>query len=51
MSQKNEYQENLKQAAEEMDAALASPNFRLSDFEDICLNHGVDQDDLLFELI
>lgn len=46
-----EYQENLNHAKRELFDAMGTKDFRTSDFFDICMSYGIDQDDLIEELI
>lgn len=40
-----------QEAKDQMWDAMGSKNFRYSDFEDICYDNDLDEEDLLFELI
>ena len=51
LSQKEEYQVNLLSAEEELWERLGNSDFRTSDFSDICNDYGVEEDDLLFNMI
>jgi len=46
-----EYAENLDNAINELNDAMGTPDFRYSDMENIAFCHGVEQDDLIFNLI
>ena len=45
------YQESLDDAQEEFWERLGDPDFNYEDFEDVCSEFGVDEDDLLFKMI
>ena len=48
---KIEYKKQVDDAYDEFWELLGSPGFRFSDFEDTCSAYGIDEDDLLNQLI
>ncbi len=48
---REEYEEMVDDAVDDMWEALGQKDFKYSDFEDICYGHGVDQDDVINQLI
>jgi hypothetical protein len=51
IQQKQEQEENLNLASDELWQALSYENFRYSHFEDICNDYGLDEEDLLDRII
>lgn len=51
LQQKQEKEENLNLASDELWNALGTEGFRYSYFEDICNDYGIDEDDLLDRII
>lgn len=51
LKQKQEKEENLNLASDELWDALASPDFRYGHFQDICDDYGLDEEDLIDRLI
>ena len=48
---KKKQAKNVERANSDLWNSLGSPNFRMSDFEDICYLNGIDTDDLLDRII
>lgn len=46
-----EREETIEAAASELYDRMGNPNFRFSDFEDVCSNYDLDEDELLFRMI
>lgn len=51
LQKKKEQEKNMELAADELWNALGTEGFRYSYFEDICIDYGLDEEDLLDRII